>query len=155
MYVNLKSDYISVNQIFFSSQQSNNIDLIGADIGFSLSKWNKALYFILLQDDDNSGRVLWFYRVDKVYIEALTAKWIWNVWLWVLVVIFCILNIWYTTRYIYGIVYISTTYVVQYAHDFRSYLAHIRRDHGGVGSCAFGLQGARGNCMSAVGTLNF
>ena len=110
MYVNLKSDYISVNQIFFSSQQSNNIDLIGADIGFSLSKWNKALYFILLQDDDNSGRVLWFYRVDKVYIEALTAKWIWNVWLWVLVVIFCILNIWYTTRYIYGIVYISTTW---------------------------------------------
>ena len=109
MYVNLKSDYISVNQIFFSSQQSNNIDLIGADIGFSLSKWNKALYFILLQDDDNSGRVLWFYRVDKVYIEALTAKWIWNVWLWVLVVIFCILNIWYT-RYFYGIVYISTTW---------------------------------------------
>ena len=82
--------------------------MIEADIGFSLSKWKKALYFILLQDD-NSGRVLWFYREGKVYIKALTAKWILNVWLWVLVVIFCILSIWYTTRYIYAVTVLLRT----------------------------------------------
>ena len=68
-------------------------------------------------------------------------------------------NILYSKYMIHYSIYlwyrIHKYYVVQYAHDFRSYLAHIRRDHGGVGSCAFGLQGARGNCMSAVGTLNF
>ena len=110
-----------------------------------LKKWENLHHYLTIFE-----RTLF-----RILLFALTAKWILNVWLWVLVVIFCILNIWYTTRYIYGIVYIHKYYVVQYAHDFRSYLAHIRRDHGGVGSCAFGLQGARGNCMSAVGTLNF